>query len=91
NPVNGSPDGKSSYVQTVTFERTAIVDKVTGKILGYDTNKDGKADTDDPNRAWKPLSADLGEVKSTDPKTLGFDHVDKSVVSKETVVPGQAD
>ncbi|MFR0541689.1 mucin-binding protein, partial [Lactobacillus delbrueckii] len=35
--VNGSPDGTSSYVQKAEFTRTAIVDKVTGKILGYDT------------------------------------------------------
>ena len=91
NPVNGSPDGTSSYEQTVTFERTAIVDKVTGKILGYDTNNDGKVDTESADRAWTPLSAELSEVKSADPKTLGFDNVDKSAVSTVTVVPGQAD
>ena len=91
NPVNGSPDGTSSYEQTVTFERTAIVDKVTGKILGYDTNNDGKVDTESADRAWTPLSAKLSEVKSADPKTLGFDNVDKSAVSTVTVVPGQAD
>ena len=91
NPVNGSPDGTSSYDQTVTFERTAIVDKVTGKILGYDTNNDGKVDTESSDRAWTPLSAELSEVKSADPKTLGFDNVDKSAISTVTVVPGQAD
>ncbi|WP_347980036.1 YSIRK-type signal peptide-containing protein [Limosilactobacillus allomucosae] len=91
NPVNGSPDGTRSYEQTVTFERTAIVDKVTGKILGYDTNNDGKVDTDSADRAWTPLSAELSEVKSADPKTLGFDNVDKSAISTVTVVPGQAD
>ena len=91
NPVNGSPDGTSSYEQTVTFERTAIVDKVTGKILGYDTNNDGKVDTESADRAWTPLSAKLSEVKSADPKTLGFDNVDKSAISTVTVVPGQAD
>ena len=91
NPVNGSPDGTSSYEQTVTFERTAIVDKVTGKILGYDTNNDGKVDTESADRAWTPLSAKLSEVKSADPKALGFDNVDKSAISTVTVVPGQAD
>ena len=90
-PVNGSPNGTSSYEQTVTFERTAIVDKVTGKILGYDTNNDGKVDTESADRAWTPLSAELSEVKSADPKTLGFDNVDKSAISTVTVVPGQAD
>ncbi|WP_414672051.1 mucin-binding protein, partial [Lactococcus sp. UBA7220] len=32
-------------VQTVTYTRTAVVDKVTGELLGYDTNGDGKVDT----------------------------------------------
>ena len=33
-PVNGSPDGTSSYVQTVTLKRTAVIKKDTGKLLG---------------------------------------------------------
>ncbi len=91
NPVKGGPNGEETITQTVTFERTAIVDKVTGKILGYDTNNDGKVDTENANRAWTPLSAEFSEVKSADPKSLGFDNVDKSMISTVTIVPGQAD
>ena len=91
NPVKGGPNGEETITQTVTFERTAIVDKVTGKILGYDTNNDGKVDTENADRAWTPLSAEFSEVKSTDPKSLGFDNVDKSTISTVTIVPGQAD
>ncbi|MEO5288429.1 mucin-binding protein [Limosilactobacillus allomucosae] len=91
NPVKGGPNGEETITQTVTFERTAIVDKVTGKILGYDTDNDGKVDTENANRAWTPLSAEFSEVKSTDPKSLGFDNVDKSTISTVTIVPGQAD
>ena len=91
NPVKGGPNGEETITQTVTFERTAIVDKVTGKILGYDTNNDGKDDTENADRAWTPLSAEFSEVKSTDPKSLGFDNVDKSTISTVTIVPGQAD
>ncbi|MGE9967172.1 mucin-binding protein [Limosilactobacillus mucosae] len=91
NPVKGGPNGKETITQTVTFERTAIVDKVTGKILGYDTNNDGKVDTENADRAWTPLSTEFSEVKSTDPKSLGFDNVDKSTISTVTIVPGQAD
>ncbi|MGA3557964.1 MucBP domain-containing protein, partial [Lactiplantibacillus plantarum] len=32
----------NQVVQDVTFNRTAIVDKVTGELLGYDTNGDGE-------------------------------------------------
>ena len=91
NPVKGGPNGEETITQTVTFERTAIVDKVTGKILGYDTNNDGKVDTENADRAWTPLSAEFSEVKSADPKSLGFDNVDKSTISTVTIVPGQAD
>ena len=91
NPVKGGPNGEETITQTVTFERTAIVDKVTGKILGYDTNNDGKVDTENADRAWTPLSTEFSEVKSTDPKSLGFDNVDKSTISTVTIVPGQAD
>ncbi|MFR0610564.1 mucin-binding protein [Limosilactobacillus mucosae] len=91
NPVKGGPNGKETITQTVTFERTAIVDKVTGKILGYDTDNDGKVDTENADRAWTPLSAEFSEVKSADPKSLGFDNVDKSTVSTVMIVPGQAD
>ncbi|MDC2826833.1 mucin-binding protein [Limosilactobacillus mucosae] len=91
NPVKGGPNGEETITQIVTFERTAIVDKVTGKILGYDTNNDGKVDTENADRAWTPLSAEFSEVKSADPKSLGFDNVDKSTVSTVMIVPGQAD
>ena len=91
NPVKGGPNGEETTTQTVTFERTAIVDKVTGKILGYDTDNDGKVDTENADRAWTPLSAEFSEVKSADPKSLGFDNVDKSTISTVTIDPGQAD
>ena len=91
NPVKGGPNGEETITQTVTFERTAIVDKVTGKILGYDIDNDGMVDTENADRAWTPLSAEFNEVKSAAPKSLGFDNVDKSTISTVTIVPGQAD
>ena len=91
NKVNGSPDGTSSYEQTAEFTRTAIVDKVTGKILGYDTNNDGKVDTESADRAWLPISKTLEAVKSADPSSVGYDNVDISNVSSLVVTPGQGD
>ena len=91
NAVNGSPDGTSSYEQTAEFTRTAIVDKVTGKILGYDTNNDGKVDTESADRAWQPTSKTLEAVKSADPSSVGYDNVDISNVSSLVVTPGQGD
>ncbi|MFR0645648.1 mucin-binding protein, partial [Limosilactobacillus mucosae] len=91
NAVNGSPDGTSSYVQTAEFTRTAIVDKVTGKILGYDTDNDGKVDTESADRAWTPTEKTLEAIKSADPSSVGYDKVDKSTVESLVVTPGQAD
>ncbi|MFR0593563.1 mucin-binding protein, partial [Limosilactobacillus mucosae] len=84
-------DGTSSYVQTAEFTRTAIVDKVTGKILGYDTDNDGKVDTKSADRAWTPTEKTLEAVKSADPSSVGYDKVDKSTVESLVVTPGQKD
>ena len=91
NKVNGAPDGTSSYVQTAEFTRTAIVDKVTGKILGYDTNNDGKVDTESADRAWTPIEKTLDAVKSADPSSVGYDSVDIANVSSLVVTPDQGD
>lgn len=94
--VNGSPDSKSTYTQTVTFDRTAIVDKVTGQILGYDTDNDGKVDTQNGDRAWIPASGTFTNVDSTDPTKVtdkdgkAFDRVDISSVPSMTVYPGES-
>ena len=91
NKVNGAPDGTSSYVQTAEFTRTAIVDRVTGKILGYDTNNDGKVDTESADRAWMPINKTLEAVKSADPSSVGYDKVDIANVSSLVVTPDQGD
>ena len=91
NAVNGSPDGTSSYEQTAEFTRTAILDKVTGKILGYDTDNDGKVDTENADRAWMPTEKTLAAVKSADPSSVGYDKVDIPNVSSLLVTPDQAD
>ncbi|MGQ5708660.1 mucin-binding protein [Lactobacillus sp. PSON] len=87
NSVNGSPEGKSQEVQTVNFTRTAIVDKVTGTLLGYDTDNDGAVDTKDADRAWTPISGEFSEVKSVDPTKLGYVSVDKPVIEKQAISP----
>ena len=90
-PVNGSPDGTSSYVQTVTFKRTAVVDKVTGKLLGYDTNNDDQVDTTDAERAWSPARDEFAEVASKTPAEVGFTQVDRPTVASHVVLPGDQD
>ncbi|MST80545.1 YSIRK-type signal peptide-containing protein, partial [Lactobacillus equicursoris] len=79
-PVNGSPDGKSSYVQEVTFTRTALKDN-NGKIVGYDKNGDGKVDTTDASAAWVTSKDSMDEVVSKTPSSVGYDMVDKSSVA----------
>ncbi|MCD7118571.1 YSIRK-type signal peptide-containing protein [Limosilactobacillus albertensis] len=90
--VNGAPDGKNTYTQTVNFERHAVVDKVTGEVLGYDTNADTVTPvvtTTDANRAWMPASQNMASVASKAPSEVGYDNVDLSTVGGMTVYPGQ--
>ena len=72
NKVNGSPDGKSTYAQTVTFTRTVTTDKVTGQ----------KSYTD-----WTPANGVWDQVNSRDPYELGYNSVDKPTVGAEKVTP----
>ena len=72
NKVNGSPDGKSTYAQTVTFTRTVTTDKVTGQ----------KSYTD-----WTPVNGVWDQVNSRDPYELGYNSVDKPTVGAEKVTP----
>ena len=90
--VNGAPDGKNTYTQTVSFERHAVVDKVTGQVLGYDTDADTttpKVTTIDANRAWLPATQNMTTVDSKQPSEVGYDNVDIKTVGGMTVYPGQ--
>ena len=77
NKVNGSPDGKSTYVQTVTFTRTVTIDKVTGDI---------KSST-----PWVPANGTWSQVNSRDPHELGYDSVDISAVGSKIVTSNSKD
>ena len=88
-PVNGSPDGKSTYTQTVSFERNVVIDKVTGQILGYNTDGTTNVTTTDKDRAWTPTTQNMSSVDSKTPSEVGYDKVDISIVGGVTVYPGQ--
>ena len=88
-PVNGAPDGKSAYTQTVSFERNAVIDKVTGQILGYSTDGTTNVTTTDKDRAWTPTTQNMDSVASKAPSEVGYDKVDISTVGGVTVYPGQ--
>lgn len=88
-PVNGSPDGKNTYTQTVSFERNAMIDKVTGQILGYSTDGTTNVTTTDKDRAWTPTTQNMDSVASKTPSEVGYDKVDISTVGGVTVYPGQ--
>ena len=98
-PVNGSPEGTNKEVQSVTFYKSAIVDKVNGKLLGYDTTGDGKVDVEvsDPDAAWYILDKDgkrvttnkqtVPSLESKKPSEVGYDTVDTDVVSSVVATP----
>lgn len=68
-PVNGAPDGKSRYVQTVTFTRHIIKDG------------DKVVKTTD----WTSDQPAFADVVSKAPKDLGYDLVDKATVAGMSV------
>ena len=85
NPVKGSPDGKTSYVQSASFVRFPVKDLVTG-VFGYSINNDGAIDTQDGTHAWKAIGSNYFEkVISKDPASLGFEHVNYAVIPEKTV------
>lgn len=51
--IGGLPGGSSSTTQNVEFNRTAIVDKVTGKIVGYVDPSDDTKTVVNGKDAWK--------------------------------------
>ena len=85
NPVKGSPDGKTSYVQSASFVRFPVKDLVTG-VVGYSINNDGAIDIQDGTHAWKAIGSNYFEkVISKDPASLGFEHVNYAVIPEKTV------
>lgn len=48
------PDNKliETHHQNVDYALTQVLDAVTGKVLGYDTDGDGIVDTTDANQGW---------------------------------------
>ena len=72
--------------QPVTYHRTAIVDKVTGEILGYDTNGDGKVDTTDATTVWVAEDGSIwSEVVSPDLTSEGYGDPSMAKVAEVTV------
>ncbi|WP_282805717.1 MucBP domain-containing protein [Lactobacillus isalae] len=74
--VNGSPDGKNTYKQTVTFTRNIF----------STTNKDGKVtilETD----PWTAPDSTMARVDSKKPSEVGYDKVDIESVPAITVDP----
>lgn len=74
NPINVAKANNGEVVQQVTFDRYAVIDEVTGAILGYDTNGDGKADVEpnNGNQAWLPKIGMYAAVTSPDLSEYGL-------------------
>ena len=62
-----------------------IIDKVTGEVLGYDTNGDGMVDTTNADDAWMTDSNIWNEVISPDFSGRGFGTPSLAKVDSETV------
>ena len=76
-----------SVNQSVTFKRHVIIDKVTGEVLGYDTNDDNQVDTEDPDQAWMHTDGEWSEVVSPDLSSQGYEKPSMEKVEAENVDP----
>lgn len=69
--------------QTVSYELTAISDE-DNNFLGYDTDGDGIADTQDADEAWV-MSGGLAAVDSPDLTAKGYTAPDKATVDAQNI------
>ena len=79
--------------EQVTYNRTAIVDKVTGQIIGYSTTGGNTVDQTDGNKAWTAVDnkSDWDSVTSPDLSSKGYLAPDLATVAQQTVTPGDKD
>ncbi|WP_436633884.1 mucin-binding protein, partial [Lactobacillus acidophilus] len=79
--------------EQVTYNRTAIVDKVTGQIIGYSTTGAGTVDQTDGDKAWTAVDnkSDWDSVTSPDLSSKGYLAPDPATVAQQTVTPGDKD
>ncbi|RZM15316.1 cell surface protein precursor, partial [Lactobacillus delbrueckii] len=79
--------------EQVTYNRTAIVDKVTGQIIGYSTTGGNTVDQTDGNKAWTAVDnkSDWDSVTSPDLSSKGYLAPDLAAVAQQTVTPGDKD
>ena len=79
--------------EQVTYNRTAIVDKVTGQIIGYSTTGGDTVDQTDGDKAWTAVDnkSDWDSVTSPDLSSKGYLAPDLAAVAQQTVTPGDKD
>ncbi len=79
--------------EQVTYNRTAIVDKVTGQIIGYSTTGGDTVDQTDGDKAWTAVDnkSDWDSVTSPDLSSKGYLAQDLATVAQQTVTPGDKD
>ncbi|MCD5487265.1 mucin-binding protein [Lactobacillus delbrueckii] len=79
--------------EQVTYNRTAIVDKVTGQIIGYSTTGGNTVDQTDGSKAWIAKGGDTNwaAVTSPDLSSEGYTAPDLATVEQTAVNPGDKD
>jgi len=73
-----------SVTQIITYTQTKVIDDVSGQLLGYDTDGDGKVDTTDADAAWVPQgNTKVPAVVSPDLSQQGY------LSASQTKVPAE--
>lgn len=80
-------------VEGVTYNRTAIVDKVTGAIIGYATTGGDQVDQTDGTKAWvaEGNQSQWAAVTSPDLSAQGYTAPDQAGVAEASVAPDSKD
>ncbi|MBW8037290.1 LPXTG cell wall anchor domain-containing protein [Lactobacillus helveticus] len=79
--------------EQVTYNRTAIIDKVTGQIIGYSMTGGNTVDQTDGSKAWIAKDGDTNwaAVTSPDLSSEGYTAPDLATVEQTAVNPGDKD
>ncbi|MFT9391900.1 MucBP domain-containing protein, partial [Leuconostoc pseudomesenteroides] len=81
--------------EVVTYNRTAIVDKVTGDLLGYSSTGENKVDiaVADGDTAWAAADdkSSWEGITSPDLSSKGYEAPDLAAVAEQAVKPGDQD
>ena len=81
----------SPVTEVVTYLHTTIIDKTTGEIIGYDTNRDGESDTTVLLNAWLSNNKLWRKIDSPNLSSKGYGSASIDSIKEVQVGPESKD